>query len=54
LFKALIVRGTPAQKKVEYMDEMLTLKERLAKKYGEEYVQWLIQILDEVKAPKPG
>ncbi len=55
LFKALMVRGTPATKTIEFEEgEMLNLRERLAQIYGEEYIVWLARILDEVKAPKPG
>ena len=54
MFKALMVRGTPAMKTLEFQGEELTLKERLARIYGEEFVNWLAKILDEVKAPKPG
>ena len=55
LFKALMVRGTPATKTIEFEEgELLNLRERLAQIYGEEYIVWLAKILDEVKAPKPG
>ena len=55
LFKALMVRGIPATKTILFDNgKSLSLKERLAQIYGEEYVIWLSKILEEVKAPKPG